>query len=441
MNSQITLTECRSSDENEQLFGSSFDIAIYFSLFICIEAVFVNNSLQVVLCPIIAFLFVYLYFIKKDTILVTFFIIIANDSLGTIFAGRISFYYLLLFFLILEITQHSIIQVRLTLLMVLAAIMAAQPLFTNAASFNMFFNALVSVLILICQYNKYERSVFIERMMVSISIIVGLIAIHTLITGGVIYAEAQKNEYYVEYQRRGVLGVGIGDPNFSSLLLCTGIGCTLNNRSFRWYVKAIVFVVTTAAMFVTLSTAGLLALILVLLLSATVNRKLAKGVRRIGVIVLIVLLITQIYFTLPQSYHIADVDQYINRMELKYVALITGDIYSVTTGRSGISDSYLVYINEVQPFGKVLFGGNSVLQLGYETHNTYMTWILQFGFIGLFFLLAYIVNRLMKIYFDEKNDERKIGILLKLLYLFFIASISVHDGSTFVLLFFFLFVI
>ena len=426
---------------SEPFFGSKIDTIIYLVLFILVEAVFLNSSLQIVTGPLLTGIFFYLYFIKKDTILVTTFIIVANDALGTIFLGKISFQYLLLVFIVLELIQNSKMRVRNFVLAVVAIFMVFQPCFTNVTAFKNVIYSSLYILALLVQYQKYEKDDFLENHMCAASIIVGLIALHAIITGGVIYAEAQHTEYFQEYQRRGVLGVGIGDPNFSSLLLCMGIACTLNNRSMKWYGKVILYAVTTAAMFVTLSTSGILAFVLVNLLSVIVNRKLTKGIRRLLLLLLVGVTVFQIYLALPSPYHIADIDAYIERLEIKYNAFVNKDFYSATTGRSDLSDRYFHYINKEQTLGRQLFGGNSVVQLGNATHNTYLSWILQFGYFGFSALLIYACIRLIKTYFSERNDVRRFSLIIKALYIFFIATLSVFDGSTFALMFFFLFVL
>lgn len=422
-------------------FGSKTDAIIYLTLFILIESVFLNSSFQIVTGPILTVIFLYLYFCKKKSVLVTTFIIVANDALGTIFFGKISFQYLLLLFLAFELVTKSKIRVRYFILAIIAVIMAVQPYFTSVTAFKSVIYSVVYIWTLITQYQKYEKDEFIENLMFAGSIIVGLIALHAIISGGVVYIEAQHTEYYQEYQRRGILGAGIGDPNFSSLLLCTGIVCTVNNHCMRWYEKSAIYAITTVAMSVTLSASGILAFVLVNLLSVVVNRKLSKGLRRLVLLLLIGVGIFQIYLSLPEACHIADIDAYIEKMEIKYNAFVNGDFYSATTGRLDLADKYLHYINQEQTLGRQLFGGNSVVELGIATHNTYLSWILQFGYLGFIMLLLYACKRLLKIYLSEKNDIRRFSLIIKALYLFFIATLSVFDGSTFALMFFFLFVL
>lgn len=423
------------------LFGTKAHIIVYLLLFLTTEIVFLNKSLQIICGPILAILFIYLYFVKKDTLLVTFFIVIANDALGTIFIGSMSFQYLLMAFVVFEIVQNQKIQLRLFSIMVLAVAMCLQPYLTQVMALRNVFFTVFYLLAIVYQYQKYDREIFMEKMATTVAIIVCLIALHTLITGGVVYKEVEDNIYSQQHQRRGVLGVGVGDPNFSCLLLCTGIACAFNNASFRWYVKLIIVAVTIAAMFVTLSTSGLLSLILVCILSMTVNRKITRGVRRVIIVCLLAIATFQIYLALPEVYHNADVDAYITRMEFKYNALLNNDLYAATTERSGIADRYMNYINNDQSILKQLFGGNSVIELGQAAHNTYISFIMQYGYLGTVGLIAYIVNRLLKTYFAPKDADRKLGFVLKALYIFFIVSLTIYHGSTFAMMFFVLFIL
>ena len=64
-------------------------------LCLAVFAVFMNPSLQIITGPIIAVLLTYLYFMGNPEI-VTAVVLVANDALGTVIFGSLSFQYLLL---------------------------------------------------------------------------------------------------------------------------------------------------------------------------------------------------------------------------------------------------------------------------------------------------------------------------------------------------------
>lgn len=403
-------------------------------VFFCalVEMVFVRQSLSVFLGPIILSLLCYFYFIKEEKIFAVVCIVMGNDALGTIFFGQLSFQYLLILFIGYELLNKPKIRVRYLVLAIVAIIIVLQALLTDAIKFRAFlFNSLF-VVALIIQYANSEREVFVEKLSSSIAIMVVLVSVHVLITGGVVFYDMKE-----EYQRRGILGVGIGDPNFSALILCTGLACIINNKKIHWIPKVVMALVVIGAMFVTLSTLGVVAFSVVCFCSVVINRHVSKWFF-VGVAVILLLVYSFVFYVnLPDKYHIADLDEYIDRITEKIELLNKGDYEEATTKRSKIAKNYMNYINNEQPYFKKLFGGNSVFYTGGVPHNTYIDTILRFGYIGFILAMIYIIIRMFKSYLLPWNSYRKHSLTLKLLYLVSIFSLSVYDGSTFALLYVF----
>ena len=431
-----TLDNRTHNSKISSMYGSKIDMILYSLLFIFIEIVFLKPSLDVICGPILAFLFLYLYLIKKDKILPALFITIANDALGTIFLGKIAFTTFIPLFLLYEIVINPKVKLRSVFLFFVALVMCFTVYLIGDTSIKEFIITFSSVILMVILFNNTDNDLFMNSFGVAVSIIVGLIALHAVITGGVIFDEAAQNVY----QRRGILGIGIGDPNFSSLVLCTGLACALNNTVFNRIVKVVISSIIVAAMFITLSTAGLIGLVIVIFSSSIINRNITGSMKRFVCTLSLALIIVSSYYVLPESYHIADLDAYIVRMVDKYNAFLAGDFYSATTGRSYISEMYWNYINEGQSWIKMFFGWNSVFQLGVVAHNTYVTWIMIYGYLGMLCLVIYCLKRLWNAYFSDKNNERKLIMTLKLMYIVFIASISIFTSSTFVLMFLVLFI-
>ena len=64
-------------------------------LFLCVEATFLELLPTIVIGPLLAVLLLCTYFVLGKTVLATVFIVVANDALGTILGGSLSFHYLL----------------------------------------------------------------------------------------------------------------------------------------------------------------------------------------------------------------------------------------------------------------------------------------------------------------------------------------------------------
>ena len=76
------------------------------ALLVCVFLAFLFDSLWVFLGPVMAVLCVYLYFTGFPE-LITALIIVANDAMGTVFMGSISFPYLLLAMALLRFVLYK----------------------------------------------------------------------------------------------------------------------------------------------------------------------------------------------------------------------------------------------------------------------------------------------------------------------------------------------
>ena len=447
MNGSLSIRRksCRRRSMDSAAKRTDNTILLRIILFACIAAVFIYPSSSIVLGTVVAALLVFLYFARNDTVLVTVFIVVANDALGTMILGKVSFQYLLILFVLYELFAQKQIRVRIFAAVFLLLAIAAQPLVTGIIGTKALIFTSLYIVSLALQFEKYkdDRELFISKFTEAFSIIVFLIALHAAITGGVVYKEVQNTQYHYEYQRTGVLGVGIGDPNFSSLLLCTGIACTVINKSFKLLLKLMFIAVMIFAMFGTASTSGFLALILISLLIVSINENATKTVKRILFIVLGFVVIYNIYILLPENYHISDLDFYIERFTSKIEALFVGNYHDVTSGRSDISDQYFNYINNEQSVWRMFLGGNSIMaEFDMAPHNTYIDFILQFGYVGLAVIVATVIHRVYKVYKTyEFANYRKLSIVLKFLYAFFAFTLSVYTGSTFAVMMFVFFIL
>ncbi len=425
----------------EDVFGKSKQLFTYLLLFACTEAVFLNENLELILGPVLAVLLCYIYFKLKDKVFISFYVVIANDALATIFMDRISMWWVLALFIIVDFTHvKNKICMRQMSLFIIATFMALQPAFTGLVGLNSTIATLLYLYILLMQFFNSEKQYFLSRMMVSISVIVCLIALHTVITGGVTYSEDADTMIDLVI-RRGILGVGRADANFSSLLLCTGMACTLCNQSFGKLLKIIIGVLILGAMTVTMSTTGFLCIILVVLLSLLINSNFSRWVNKLILFLVGIIFLFSFYSNLPDNQRNPNIDAYVERMEGKYLSLVAGDMTDFTTNRSDLSERYMNYINHEQTLLGVIFGFNNIQIYDLAPHNTYIDFLLQFGYLGTFLILLYWSYRIQICYKQSHDNNRKISLILKALFIFCIYSLSVYNQSIFALMFLFLFIL
>lgn len=392
--------------------------------------VFVNPSLQVITGPVLAACFIYLYF-KGYQSFVTSVIIVANDSLGCIFMGHISFPYLLLGLVLLSFAKGKFrIRIRSSqliggLIMILTLIQLFSFHIISAKG------VLYTVTFIIASgYNLKKSEENVELFFKGVAITVCLISLHTCITGGVEFYEL--NEYSTEFLRKGILGVGIGDSNYSTLLLNIGIACTLFDRNFKWYMKVGITLLNLFAMTVTLSTSGIIGFLLTLMGFVIVRRSsIPSKVWKSILLLLGMVLLFDLYINLPSTMQNETINAYIDRMQDKLFLVQSGDISSFTTNRSSIADQKLDYFINGQGVIKQLFGFNSLFADGSNavSHNTYIDLLLQIGLVGMILTLGHIVISGIRAWKDKSRNRR--DLLLKLLILYYFFNLSLYQGSLF----------
>lgn len=396
-----------------------------------ILGVFVYPSLQVITGPVLTACFVYLYF-RGDQAFVTSIIIVANDSLGCIFMGNIAFPYLLF-----GLVSYSILKTHLKIKIRKSQLIAGFIMMLTLVqlySFHMI-NAksiLYTVTFIVAAGYNMKKDEDVEMFFKGVAITVLLISLHTCITGGVEFYEL--NEYSTAFLRKGVLGVGIGDSNYSTLLLNFGAACALFDRNFKWYTKLGITVLALAAMMVTLSTSGLIGFLLLLIGFVLVKRdSIPSKAWKIILLLLGLALLFNIYINLPETMQNETINAYIERMLEKIGFLQSGDMSAFTTNRSSIADQKLDYFVNGQGVMKQLFGFNSLFADGSNAipHNTYIDLLLQIGLVGTAMALGYIALAAIRAWKDVKRNRR--DLLLKLIMMYYFLNLSIYQGSIFAL--------
>ena len=410
-------------------------IAIAF-LSVAILAVFIDNKLCVIFGPIIALLLCYLFFFGYSETVIAI-VLVANDALGTIAFGKISFPYLLLVLVAIKFVMGKSYSVVEYAFIVVSALLACQLFFLESISLKQVLYSVAFIVALVLIGKSKEGR---ERFFQGVALTVVLISLHTCITGGVEFYS--QNQFSEEYLRKGILGVGIGDSNYSCFLLNVGLICLWYDDKTHWGIKTIATLPILYAMTVTLSTSGILSLIIILALGILLGKNKPKATVLLLIVVLVIVMVFSLYIGLPSEMHLESVDAYILRMTEKLNALVEGNLDEATTNRSGLLVSHLqYYVN--QPLIKMLFGGNGVIAVDNTApHNTYIGYLLQIGLVGTFFFFGYAAVRFIKCC-NKKTDFNnwRRSILLKVLCLFVATNLSLCEGSLWSMWMYFLFIL
>ena len=402
-------------------------------LSVAMLTVFIDDKFCIVLGPVIAALLCYLFFFGYSEIVIAV-VLVANDALGTIAFGKVSFPYLLLLLVAIKLVmvkRYSLIEYGF---FAVSAFLTLQLFFIDSMPFKSVLYSMIFIVALVLVGKSEDGK---ERFFRGVALTVVIIALHTCITGGVeFYTQSQYSE---EFLRKGILGVGIGDSNYSCFLLNIGIICLWCDRKTHWCIKTIATIPILYAMTVTLSTSGLLSLILISVLFILVGKNKPKAIAILIVVVLIVVAVFSIYINLTTELRLESVDAYIQRMDEKIYQFIAGDMMGATTNRSDLVSQYWDYFAK-QPMEKILFGGNGVIVVDDTApHNTYIGYLLQIGLIGTMLFFGYALIRVIKRW-RQRTDvtSRTRTILLKVLCLFVATNLSLYDGSLWAMWMYFL---
>ena len=401
---------------------------LLFFLYCCTFVAFLSKSIWTLTGPIMAALCAFLYFTGYAEA-VTALIIVANDAMGTIIGGSVSFPYLLLILAVARLVLYKRSMTRGEAFLLVASLVLQIELAAVGwiAARSVIYTISFVLAFLVLSRSSQTLTRFFRGALMAIL----LIALHVLLTGGVEFVEFEMTNSFesVTVIRYGVLGVGTGDPNLSCFLLNIGLLCAWCDRSIGWVLKVALSAVFLAAMLVTVSLSGLLFMLLTLFLAILIDTRAKKSVVILLVVVAAGLGVVWIYLNTPAMHHPA-VDMYVARIESALTSLGRGDISEATSNRTSLFSYFLSYIFS-QPAGGLLFGGNSlVIGRNAVPHNTYVGYLLQVGVVGTLILVIRLIVQFIRAFrVPFGSENRKLVILLKILCLSIGMTISFYEGS------------
>ncbi len=402
-------------------------------------AVFLTPNYTIVCGPIMVFALTFLFFAGYHEFVFGV-IITANDALGTMFMGKMSFQYLLLAFAVIKILQRSTISKKRLVFFLVMLYFLVQLLWVGTLTLKMFINAISYVLAVSSIMIDIDDET-LARFFQAVSITVVVISIHAMITGGVEFRETINSSaiYDDEFLRRGILGVGTGNPNHSALLLNIGIIALWFFTSWSLMLKLLCMIPILWSFILTSSISALLALSLVLMFTLIIkkNQGSKKGKRFlvICIILLALILMFMVYSKLPDDMRFKELDGFIERIEEKIGFVEDKEWNSATTNRTNLAIKYLRYIFLQQGIFGLLFGGNSLFVTsvsGAISHNNYIGLLLQVGLVGTIVFLVASARRFANVWKNPNMPYRKGRLLLKVLCLFAAFGISLYGGSLWV---------
>ena len=413
----------------------SYNIPIIL-LSVLILVTFLKPDMSNISGPALAVAFVAFFFMGYHEFVFAA-IITANDALGTIFMGQVSFQYLLLALAVIKILQSRSISKRRWLYLFVSAYFLIQLILVESVSNKGFINA-SSYTIAIIAMSLDTDDKTLSRFLEGVAIIVVAISIHAAITGGVKFYEFSeyKDGASEHFLRRGILGTGSGNPNFSAFLLNIGLIALWHFASWNILIRLLCSLPILYAFILTNSLSGLFALLFITILSILLqqdkNSKIGKRIFIVCLVVLILIGLLGVYSSLPSNLHIKQLDNYLLRIENRLSFAHNGEWNSVTTNRSHLATRYINYIFRGQNFVRLLFGGNPLIVpsvSGAIAHNNYIGLLLQIGVVGTLIFLIVVIKRLFSVWKQPDMPYRKGRILLKVFCMFASFGISLYGNA------------
>lgn len=403
------------------------DNILLFVMYLAAFIAMVNPSLSIITGPIIAFVIIKLFTTDKYFYPVAL-IVIANDSLGTILLGNGSFYWLLFLLIVLKhITQRNNTKINIKTIIHFIII--------QIFSINLYFLDLIGLkeIILI---NVFSISLFVvfndikddknklSNFFYQMAIAIFLIAANAVIFNGVVFSE--------DSNRLGILGIGIGDPNFSCLILNIGIAILLVQKDRNLFFRILMIVTMVMAMLQTASITGIAVFSIIVFMYLLSVRSIYRNLKRIfiGLIASCVLIPSSLLLFSNQINK--SILIYESRIEAKYSALQSFDYTLFTSRRSAILEDNLSYFKE-EPILRQLIGGDFNKNTGFGmSHNTYLDILMRFGIVGAFIFFFFSIKKIIEAFRKYyKNGENGEIFLLKVVFAFFSASLSICTGHIF----------
>lgn len=355
--------------------------------------------------------------------------VIMNDALGTIIGGKGSFIWLLLiinvfgFLLRNRNDRKYVVDKRFLLLcMIMLLWTSYEMIFQARESTDFIYKTLPFVISFFPIYKdiKIDNNLEVEDVLLHVSL-----SAFILICATVFWGKTSINESYIV--RQGLLGTGVGDPNYSANKIVLAITILLLTPKIKWKYKIPVIAICVYMLGMTVSVTGFIALAVALLLTLTLEQSFSQKVTR--VLLVFSALFVALYFVVTSN--ILSTIPSLSGLYSR-ISILNGSTYVHGTeggsGRVGLAIRYITaFFNEI-PAVNMMLGGVSLpndLVAPYYSHNTYLDCLFRYGLIGTFFILFTIVKQIRTAILSKE----RVLIGAKIVVFLFSFSISIYSGD------------
>lgn len=232
------------------------------------------------------------------------------------------------------------------------------------------------------------------------------------------------------------------DPNYMGFFFTIGVFSVVTLKLFKPLCRCIIVIVLYAVIMSSASVTAVVVNILLWILYLALTRKINVKVGISGLVIILLLLgLYQYGLQNPEMPIIGNISYRING---KLMDAESGDMSSVTTGRTDLAGAHFEYFLNL-PLWKQLVGGTPVnasyisSQVYGAAHNEYIDMLLNIGLIGTMFMLWYIIQGVygcFKVYRETKNNTQLCMLMCKCIWLAYAMALTMFLDFRFMLPFF-----
>ena len=363
-------------------------------------------------------------------------ILIGNDSLGTVFLGKIAFGWFTLALVIVDrfIKKNRFITKSGLANMVYLFLYTCFLIFVQDTYHSVIVKTVI-YLILVLYIVEHDKKYKVDWDYFFMWFAIGcfLTALHLMMFGGIAYAESSGELTSMRY---GIVGTGTGDPNYGGLRLVTGIVALMSCRRLR-ILKIPMLIVFLYAIVNTISVTTVMALLVVVVCGVLSENNISKKLKYIICTITGVFFLLYFISIIPPEYLPSGLEVMLYRINEKLNLFNVGNYAQATTGRSDLASMQLYLALKRSTFN-FLFGMDSTPFGGYSvlSHNTFVDLIIHFGIVGFVIFIIKAFKNITRTYTSLKknsNSSDKSLFMLKILYIFFSFGLSIDVDSTFAL--------
>lgn len=428
--------------------GTKYDTLMLYLFYVLAGfSIYVNQNNSIY--GTFVFVFMAMLSISKKFVYTLPVIFVANDALGTAVLGNVSFYWAALVLVIVHklFYQSSRISRPAGILAAVGMLYCFQ---LWVVQYSWEIREPLRTLMFICLAvflvdELSKKRADYQEVFKYFGISVFLVAIHMALTGGIdysVYGYEGSGGSWIRTSRFGLLGTGIGDPNFSSMRLLFGAVC-LFCSDIKRVIKYPMILLLIYCIARTVSLTGVIMLVGMIGVIIFLKQGIARKIKIISTVLVSVSFGIFLLNYLPLGDLNEQMDLLRYRVENSVSSFLADDMNSLTSGRAGATTDNLNYALGRGNLG-LLFGGEAIPAPGTNlSHNTYVDCLVRYGLIGLAAIVWLMVSRLIsayKIHLKRNSQVTANVVAIKVLYLAYCFTLSIYNGPDLALISMFMFV-